>query len=830
MTLEGIMDKRYDHRTAEQSIRDKWHKEKTYKKAHHAGPLWSIDTPPPTVSGALHIGHIFSYTQTDILARYKRMCGFSVFYPFGFDDNGLATERFIEKKCKVNAHSLGRSAFIELCLKETKVAEQSFYELWQRMGLSVDWDACYSTISAESRKLSQASFIELVKKGYIYRRYEPALYCTTCRTSVAQAELDDALIPSLFNDIIFKDEEGNDLIISTTRPELLPSCVALFFNPQDERYQDLAGKKAIVPLFNITVPLLADESVDMKKGTGLVMCCTFGDKTDILWYKKHKLPYKQSIGFDGKCVDPSGLLSGLKVPQAREKVLQTLKERNLVLKQKPLEHNVSVHERCKNEIEFIMLPQWFLNILDHKKEFIRQAELINWYPSFMKARYINWVENLNWDWCLSRQRSYGIPFPVWHVQDTNEFLVPPITSLPVDPQEQSFPGEVPMEFKGKKLIPDTDVMDTWNTSSLTPYLCYQQFSEKETVSFEDPELMQFLPMSMRPQAHDIIRTWAFYTIVKTWMHNKRIPWENIVISGHVLADSKEKLSKSKSHNALSPEHLLQEHAADAIRYWTASGNLGHDVAFSDSQIKIGTKLITKLWNAFRFIQEHISMIPLTETPNKFNLINQWLLYEISHTFDSYRSYFEKNEFGLALGVLEQFFWQTFCDNYLELIKDQLFHPESYDHDELFATRWTLHHVGLRILQLFAPYMPFITEELYAQFKESGQIDSLHKTKFNQWQTAYAFEQQAQDMRMILDVIGQVRKIKTQHQLSLRTDLQILTIHTQGQRTLQVLQEQEPLLKGASRALEIQYKETPLQEPELKELNGAWHGHVSASLS
>lgn len=823
------MDKRYDHRTSEQQIRDKWDTQKTYKREHHKGPLWSIDTPPPTVSGSLHIGHIFSYTQTDIIARYKRMNGFSVFYPFGFDDNGLPTERYVEKKCKVNAHSVGRSKFIELCLQETKEAEEQFKELWQRMGLSVDWDACYSTISVSSRKLSQASFIELVKKGYIYRRFEPALYCTTCRTSVAQAELDDALMPSLFNDIVFKDENGNDLIISTTRPELLPSCVAIFFHPNDKRYQSLEGKKAIVPLFNMQVPLLPDDTVDINKGTGLVMCCTFGDKTDIAWYKKHNLPYKQSIGFDGKFVDQSGLLSGLKVAQAREKVLQLLQERNLVLKQKPLEHHVSVHERCKKEIEFVMLPQWFLNILNYKKEFIKQAELINWYPSFMKARYINWVENLNWDWCLSRQRSYGIPFPVWHIEGTDQFLVPPIETLPIDPQEQEFPGEIPSKFKDKTLIPDTDVMDTWNTSSLTPYLCYQQFSKTDNVSFDTPELLTFLPMSMRPQAHDIIRTWAFYTIVKLWMHNKQIPWESIVISGHVLADSKEKLSKSKNQKALSPEHLLTQYPADVIRFWTASGNLGHDVAFSENQLKIGIKLVTKLWNAFRFIHEHVSSGQSHEQPKQFGLINQWLLHEITRTFTIYQNYFEKNEFGLALGTVEQFFWHTFCDNYLELIKDQLFNPESYDHDELFATRWTLHHVGLRILQLFAPYMPFVTETIYNNFAESKTIDSIHKTKFDQLQVSFAFEAEAKTMAYILHVIGQVRKIKTQHQLSLRTELQSLTIYVQDEQILELLKQQEQLVKGATKAHEFFYKDALLDQSKLKEVAGVWHAHVIAAL-
>jgi len=822
------MDKRFENKAFEAQAVKKWQEQGTYKREQHEGPVWSIDTPPPTVSGNLHIGHIFSYTQTDILARYKRMNGYSVFYPFGFDDNGLPTERYIEKKCKTNAHAIGRPAFIELCLKETKEAEERFKHLWQRMGLSVDWDACYSTISDSTRKTAQASFIELVKKGYIYRKHEPALYCTTCRTSVAQAELDDLNVPSTFNDIVFKDEDGNDLIIGTTRPELLPSCVAVFYHPDDERYQHLAGKKAIVPIFGQEVPLLPDDMVLKEKGTGLVMCCTFGDKTDILWFKKHKLPYKQSVGFDGKWLEHTGALAGLKVHAAREKVLELLKDANLLLVQKPLEHAVSVHERCKKEIEFVMLAQWFLNVLDHKQAFLDAAEQINWYPSFMKARYIDWVKNLGWDWCLSRQRYYGIPFPVWHVEGTDDYLLPPLDALPIDPQETAYPGEVPAQFKGKNLVPDTDVMDTWNTSSITPYLCYQLFSGADTVDFASEQVASFLPMSMRPQAHDIIRTWAFYTIVKTWMHNKQIPWSDIVISGHVLADSKEKLSKSKGQKMMSPEELLERYPADAIRYWTASGNLGHDVAFSDNQLKIGTRLITKLWNAFRFIKEHITDLQ-HEAPEELGLINQWLLHEITQTFSTYQTYLEKNEFGLALQAAEQFFWHSFCDNYLELIKDQLFNPDSYDAATICATRWTLHHVGLRILQIFSAYMPFVTESIFALVYAQGETDSLHKTKYAAEQVPFAFAEQAALMQHILKIIAAVRKLKTQQQLSLKVELERLALHTDDQALLDALRAHEQLIKGATRAMHITYSAELAQEHQLKADGDQWRACIALQL-
>lgn len=820
------MEKLYDYIIAQDKAQQKWQTENTYAPENNPGQLYSIDTPPPTVSGSLHIGHIFSYTQTDIIARYKRMSGFSVFYPFGFDDNGLPTERYVEKKRDIKAHELGRSAFIKLCLEETHAAEQLFISLWKNMGLSVNWESCYSTISDLARKLSQESFIILYKKSHIYRRHEPALYCTTCRTSVAQAELDDAPKPSSFNDIVFKDAQGNNLVIGTTRPELLPSCVALLFNPADERYQSLRGTQATVPIFGFTVPILEDERVDIEKGTGLVMCCTFGDKTDIEWYKKFKLPYKQSIGLDGKFTQSTGILAGLKATEARAKIIEALQTQGLLLAQRPISHSVNVHERCKKEIEFIALEQWFVKILEYKKELLDIADKIDWYPGFMKARYKDWVENLNWDWCISRQRFFGIPFPVWHCQDCKHSIVADTQSLPIDPQES--PYKACPACNSTNIKPDTDVMDTWNTSSITPYICSALFNSKNAkeASFENKQMLNFIPMSMRPQAHDIIRTWAFDTIVKVWMHQDTIPWKDIVISGHVLSDSKEKLSKSKDNAPLAPENLLKTHSADVIRYWTASGSLGYDIAFSENQLKIGHRLVTKMWNAFRFIEEHTQpsllksyggqatnseiSIEKTQIPAEFEVndlgaINEWLLHNASACFKSYQHYFEANEFGLALQQVERFFWHDLCDNYLELVKNQLFHPEEYSGEHVAATRWTLHTVGLRILQLYAPYLPYVTETIYGElYKDTVGISSIHQTRFTGAQTAYVFAQSAERMERVIKLTATVRKLKTEKQLSLKTALTHLTIFVADQTALDQVKSEEKLVRGVSQAAEIRY--------------------------
>ena len=851
------MDKHYNHQKAQEEIQHKWQKEQTYTIANNPGPLFSIDTPPPTVSGNLHIGHIFSYTQTDILARFARMNGKSVFYPFGFDDNGLPTERYVEKKLDIRAHEMSRTEFINVCLKETHEVEQEFKTLWQKVGLSADWNYCYSTISAQTRKISQESFLRLLQKEYVYRKNEPALYCTTCRTSVAQAELDDMQKPSVFYDITFPLDLENSITIATTRPELLGSCIAIFFHPDDARYKHLYKKLATVPLFNYQVPILTDDKVDPAKGTGLVMCCTFGDKTDVEWYKKYEsqgLIYRPSIGKDGKMLpiaefQDTDSLAGLTVAQARIKIVESLKRDGYITSEKPITHNVNVHERCKKEIEILMLPQWFLKLLPYKQQFIDMADKISWYPAHMKSRYSNWVQNLSWDWCLSRQRFYGIPFPVWHCQKCNHIITPSFDQLPIDPQETSPKSGCP-SCKSTDIIPDTDVMDTWNTSSLTPYICFNLLHPDknpfDASVHSDPSTLlrtkgqpvspparrslgegwvEPLPMSMRPQAHDIIRTWAFDTIVKAWMHDQEIPWETIVISGHVLADSKEKLSKSKENAKSSPQALLEQYPADVIRYWTASGGLGQDIAFSEAQLKIGQRLITKVWNAFRFIHEHTSVVHEVD-PSQLGITNEWLLHEATQAFNKYHQYLSQNEFNLALDAVEKFFWHSFCDNYLELIKDQLFKPDNYSTQEVQATRWTLKHTGLRILQLYAPYLPYITEHLYGLLYQSSiGTASIHQLRYALVQTSYNYEKSTELMKKIINIIADVRKLKTAQQLSLKAPLKQLIINCASD-SFDILKSQLPLIAGITHAQEIINHQAHPRESYIEQANDEWIIHVN----
>lgn len=831
------MDKRYNHQEFEKEIQELWKKESLYAfDSASDKKVFSIDTPPPTVSGSLHIGHICSYTHTDLVARYKRMQGYNVFYPMGFDDNGLPTERFVEKKHKIRGHMLKRSEFIKMCLDESKEMGKAFAQLWQSIGLSVDWTKLYSTISDRSRKVSQYSFIELFKKNLVYKKEEPALYCTTCRTTVAQAELDDAQIKSSFNDIVFKLSGENDLagekelakelIVGTTRPELLPACVCLFFHPDDERYNKLAGRSAITPVFGQVVPILADDGVDKEKGTGLVMCCTFGDQTDVMWYKKHKLPFVQVVGHDGKWTDLAGPLAGLRVHDARKKVLELLQESGLLKEQKSMTHNVNVHERCSQEIEYLVLNQWFVKILEHKEKFLELADQISWKPEFMKARYKDWVENLSWDWCISRQRFYGVPFPVWYCADCNEVLFADEKDLPVDPQEETFPGGACTKCGSKNITPETDVMDTWNTSSLSPQI---NIGWPENLKNSQDNKKLSLPMSLRPQAHDIIRTWAFYTIIKSFYHAQTTPWKTIAISGYVVAKGKEKISKSKGNAPTNPENLLKSYPADAIRYWAANGRLGVDTQFSENQFKIGGRLLTKLWNAFRFcdscINDHIDNYKTGDQP-KLDPLNEWALHHLDKTVEAYKNHFEAYEHTFALEKTERFFWHIFCDNYLELIKDRIFNPDNYSQEVMIATRYTLYEACFGILQLFAPFVPHVTEKLYQLFFRTKEgSTSLHRTFLDKKRFTFDFADSAVMVDSLVAAVGLIRKLKSEKQLSLKVELGHLLIHSQDQLTLEHLKAQQAVLAGAVKAKSVIYSTDKIEGSDLVEHEGVWIARV-----
>lgn len=758
-----MLDKKYDHKEKEAKWLDYWHENKIYEFEENDKPVYSIDTPPPTVNGKIHIGHLFSYTQTEMMARYKRLRGYNIFYPFGFDDNGLPSERLVEKEQGKRAHQIGREEFSKLCYETTDKYEAEFKDLFSKLGVSTDWRKAYKTVSKETIKVSQLSFLDLVKKGYAYHKESPALWCNECLTTIAQAELETKTIKTTFNYIKFTTKETNrEFVIATTRPELLPSIVAVFVNPEDEKNADLVGKTAVIPVVNVEVPILADEKVDKEKGTGVVMCCTFGDQTDIEWWKKYNLPLKNILTQNGRIAEYVENYAGLKIKEAREKIIEDLKNAGVVEKIEELEHEVQTHERCSKEVEYSVMKQWFINLIDHKDDFLKMGEKINWYPKYMKARYDEWVKNIAWDWCISRQRYFGVPFPVWYCKDCGEPIFADESDLPVNPLS-SLPKQEKCHKCGcSEFVPEMDVMDTWATSSVTP-LINMKYGEKENYE------KMLRPMSLRTNASDIIRTWDFYTIVKSFYHFNEIPWENVMISGFVMAGKGEKISKSKGNSKHEPLNILKEYSSDVTRYWAGTGRLGTDIVFTEETILRGKKLINKIWNVAKFIEMHLADFEDKEF-NNYEYVDLYALSTFAKMEKSYLKYLDEYEVGLALNTIEKYFWE-FCDNYIEIVKHRLYRPEEFGEEARYSGQKTVYKILYKFLQDFSIFFPYITEEIYQEIYKDSK--SIHITEIKELDILD--EKIIENGDKIMEILGKARGEKTLNNVSLKTPIKMIEI-------------------------------------------------------
>jgi valyl-tRNA synthetase len=797
---------RYDFKSAEPRLQQDWSEQRTYEfDPAIAGPTYSIDTPPPTISGLVTLGHVYSYTQADVLARYHRMRGEQVFYPFGFDDNGLPTERFTENAKGIRARDVGRSAFIEACLDLSGEVEARFERFWRRMGLSVDWRLRYSTIDPRSRRVSQAAFIDLHDKGQVYRQEAPTLWCPECGTAVAQADVDDKPgVASLISTIPFTLDDGRQLPIATTRPELLAACVAVFVHPADERYRSFVGHTARTPLFELDVPVLADDHVDKDKGTGAVMCCTFGDVTDVYWQQTYHLPLRIVLDQQGRLNDRAGPYAGLRVKPARAKILADLQARGAILEQHPIEHTVGVHERCGTEIEYLVAKQWFVRILEHKEQLLDAGRRINWYPAHMRIRYENWIAGLNWDWNISRQRYYGVPFPVWYCRQCGDVVLASLDQLPVDPQETAPPVTRCPQCNGVDFLPEADVMDTWATSSVTPQICATLLEPYGVTPEEFGGRYQ--PMALRPSAHDIIRTWNFYTIVRSLSATGDIPWTNVCISGHGLDASGKKISKSKLKTAEDPTATVETYSADALRYWATSFATGSDAALNDETIKKGNRLVTKLWNAARLVLPHLEGYqPPAAVPATLNASDRWLLSALNDTVRRASAAMDAYEFRAAKDEAERFFWTDLCDNYLELVKFRLYgEVEGSSESGREAARYVLSHALRTVLKLLAPFLPFVTDELYraAVVAEESGGTSIHRSRWPEPVAGWQSEQALAHGRLLLEAVETVRRYKSEHHLSMASELGSVTIACPD-AAVAALQGAELDLRSVTRARQIQ---------------------------
>ena len=820
------MEQNYDFKQVEPQMQQLWREHEIYKFDDRSQKkVYSIDTPPPTVSGSLHIGHVFSYAQAEMIARYHRMQGEAVYYPFGFDDNGLPTERLVEKEKQIHAKELKRSEFAKECKEVTDHYEDEFKQMWEALGLSVDWSLKYKTIDPMSMRISQRSFLELAKNKKAYRKESPVLWCSTCQTSIAQAELESTEKKSTFNYLRFLVGE-EELIVATTRPELLYGCVCLFVHPDDKRYQKYIGEKATVPLYQFELPILAEESVSMTKGTGVVMCATYGDTTDVEWCEKYQLPYKKVITNAGIIETEVPLVGGYKVLEARKIILEQLQESGDLIRQEAITHAVSVHERCGKEIEIIPSNQWYIDVLSEKERYLEAADEIQWYPKSMKNRYLLWVQNLKWDWCISRQRYFGVPFPVWYCKNCGETKFAEDEMLPVNPLE-SKPNGV-CNCGCQEFIPETAVFDTWATSSVTP-LIHAHYKEKDARD-------EFLPMTLRSQAHEIIRTWAFYTIVKSLYHTGQIPWKHIMISGFVLAKKGEKISKSKNNGSLSPMQLIQTHSADSLRYWCASANLGTDTFFSEEDLKGSKRFLTKLWNAAKFSISHLSDFTMEDKEqldreyNKKDDIKKtgdsiflpydlYLLRRIEEVTYQAHQYLEEYEIGQARKCIDDFFWKDYCDYYIEIVKERLYQPEKHGTKERTSAQYTIYKTLLSILKLYSIYVPHITDYIYQQFyREFEETVSIHSTTWdygwelkNESENRLAEVDEKKEPSILMDfgmhlneMIAQVRKFKTESGMSMKDELKQIEL-TCKEEEMAYFQRSKLDLLGCTKAENLIFK-------------------------
>jgi valyl-tRNA synthetase len=818
--LEGLED----------ALAARWEREGTYRfdRTRSRTKVYSIDTPPPTVSGSLHVGHVFSYTHTDIIARYQRMRGKEVFYPMGWDDNGLPTERRVQNffgvRCdpslpydptfvppeKPEKHpiSVSRPNFIELCTKLTVEDEKAFEHLWRYLGLSVDWSMTYATIGKPAQRLSQLMFLRLLRRGLAYQVEAPTLWDIDFQTAVAQAELEDREQPAAYHRVAFARPDGGEVLIETTRPELIAACVALVAHPDDERYRPLFGTEVTTPLFGVRVPVKAHALADPEKGSGVAMICTFGDITDVTWWRELRLPVRAIVRPNGtlgpvswgapgwESIDASRAqqaydqLAGLSAKKAQAKIVELLRESgDLKGDPKPITHHVKFYERGDRPLEIVTSRQWFIKTIEYRDELLGRGREIDWHPEYMRARYENWVNGLTGDWCISRQRFFGVPFPVWYAigldgrTDFSHPILPDDSQLPIDPST-----DVPSGFRSDQrgqpggFIGDPDVMDTWATSSISPQLVSQWESDPDIVA-------RTFPMDLRPQAHDIIRTWLFSSVLRAHFENDSVPWTNAAISGWVLDPDRKKMSKSKG-NVVTPLGLLQEYGSDGVRYWAARGGPGVDTAFDSGQMKIGRKLAMKVLNVARFILAGDPVAaPVTEPLDRGMLIN------LAKVVDEVTTELEQYEYAKALAKTEAFFWD-FCDNYVEAAKSRRY--GDFGRAAAGSASTAMRTALSVMLRLLAPYLAFTSEEVWSWW----QPGSIHRAAWPTREEILAVsgeDEEAQKASVYLSIaLGAIRKAKTENQVSVGTPVSSVRF-VESAPAVAALRLVERDLKAAARA-------------------------------
>ena len=798
--------------------------------------VFSIDTPPPTVSGSLHVGHVFSYTHTDIIARHRRMAGQAVFYPMGWDDNGLPTERRVQNyygvRCdpslpydpdfsappdagrpsavaKRRTIAVSRPNFIELCEELTATDEQAFEDLFRRIGLSVDWTRTYATIDARCRRVSQLAFLENLERGEAYQIEAPSLWDVSFQTAVAQAELDDREMPGAYHKLRFSGIDGSDIWIDTTRPELVPSCVALVAHPDDGRYKPRFGSAVRTPVFDVEVPVLAHELADPDKGTGIAMICTFGDTADVTWWRELNLPVRTVIGRDGRFAaeppaaveSPGGRaayarLAGKTAARARTEIAAVFAASgDIDGEPRPITHPVKFFEKGDKPLEIVSSRQWYIRNggrdADLGQALIDRGTEMNWVPGYMRARYESWIAGLNGDWLISRQRFFGVPIPLWYRLDADGS---PVWDRPIQPEETALPVDPsadcpPLYDESQRGVPggfigDPDVMDTWATSSLTPQIAtgWRTDEALHAATF---------PMDMRPQAHDIIRTWLFSTVVRAHFDAGTVPWHNCSLSGWILDPDRKKMSKSRG-NVQVPTELLERYGADAVRYWAACGRPGTDTAFDDQQFRIGRRLAVKLLNVSKFALRFDDPGPVEVTET----LDRSMLHRLADLVTDATRALEDFDYARALERTESFLW-AFADDHVELVKARAY--GEYGPGAAASACRALRTALAVLQQLFAPFMPFVAEEVWRWWHDT----SVHVSEWPDPEPlrAAAGDAGALPSAVASAALGEVRRAKSEAKRPLRTEVLRATVTDTAER-IAVLESVADDVRAAGRITEL----------------------------
>ncbi len=735
----------YDFKKSEARWQNYWEKEKIYRFDFNSDkPVFSIDVPPRYASGKLHIGHATHYTHIDIIARYKRMRGYNVFFPLCFDVNGMPIEVNVEKKYGIKMRDTPRQEFIKLCEEFANANISEMIQQYKILGESMDPSIYYQTDAPYYRKITQLSFIKMFEKGLVYKAKHPVNWCPRCGTAIADAEIEYRTRRTKLNYIRFKVEEGGEITIATTRPELLCTCQLIAVHPKDERYSDYVGKHALVPIYGQRVKIVADEKVNPEFGSGAVMICSVGDKDDLEWIYKYNLKFLDGIDEEGKMTERAGKYKGMPVDEARKEIIEDLKRGGLLVKQEDIEQNVGVCWRCHTPIEFVNKEQWFIKIRDLKDEVRKTAEEIRWVPEFMKKRLYEWIDSLEWDWVISRQRYFATPIPIWECENGHAF-VPKFEDLQkmdrhIDPTIDPPPYDK-CPICGAPLKGTEDVFDTWVDSSISPL--YNTFWARDEEKFR-----KLYPMSLRPQSHDIIRTWAFYTILRCKSVTGEKPWEDIFVDSFILAPDGRPMHTSWG-NVVDPLEIIDEYGTDPFRYFAANCTVGEDTPFRYKDVKRGRKLVIKLYNLGRFVKGAIA--DGFAEPKRLRFMDRWILSRYSNMVEEVKEFMDAYRYDKAIKIIENFTWHVFADHYVEMVKHRL----SED-----GTKYTLYEVFLGIVKMFAPFMPHITEEIYQDvFRKFVGEKSIHITS---WPKPIMKDKNAiVEGDKVKDIIAEIRRWKNE---------------------------------------------------------------------